>query len=90
MLQRPPSARNLNPKGSESEPEGLTKAARRREQQKRHRAREAANRVWVGTEFEPQETATLCRLNYLSECELENPQRIAEALHALLANIREP
>ena len=34
-----------------------------------------------------EETSRLCRLGYLAECELENRDRIAAAIHALLANI---
>lgn len=57
---------------------------------RRHRKRQAAGRLSVTTDFATEETAKLCRLRYLTECELEDRQRIAEAIHALIANIVEP
>ena len=61
--------------------------AAHRQRQRRYRARQAAGRLSITTDFTPEETAKLCRLRYLAECELEDRDRIAEALHALIANI---
>jgi hypothetical protein len=41
----------------------------------------------ITLELAPEETAKLCRLRYLDECQLEDRRRIADAVHALLANI---
>jgi hypothetical protein len=59
----------------------------RRERQRRYRARQAVGWLSVTTDFSPEETAKLCRLRYLAECELEDRDRIAAAIHALIANI---
>jgi hypothetical protein len=55
--------------------------------QRRYRRRQLSGRVVVTVEFSPEETAKLCRLHYLAECELEDRARIADALHLLLASI---
>jgi hypothetical protein len=60
-----------------------------RERMRRYRQRQAAGRLSIVTDFTPEETAKLCRLRYLRECELEDRARIAAALHALLGNIRD-
>jgi signal transduction histidine kinase len=44
-------------------------------------------RLSITTEFSQEETAKLHRLRYLTEGELEDRDRIAEAIHALLGNI---
>jgi hypothetical protein len=54
---------------------------------RRHRQRQRAGCLSITTDFTPEETAKLCRLRYLSEHELEDRQRIAEAVHALLQGI---
>lgn len=54
---------------------------------RRHRKRQAAGSLSITTDFTPEETAKLCRLRYLGECELEDRDRIAAAIHALIANI---
>lgn len=61
--------------------------ARHRERMRRHRQRQRAGRLSITMDVTRDETAKLCRLRYLAEHELEDRQRIAEALHALLANI---
>ncbi len=61
--------------------------ARHRERMRRHRQRQRDGRRSVTTDFTLEETAKLCALHYLTECEVEDRQRIAEALHELLANI---
>ena len=58
-----------------------------RDRQRRYRLRQSIGRLSVTTEFTPEETARLCRLHYLAEHELEDRQRIAAAIHALLGNI---
>jgi hypothetical protein len=59
----------------------------RRTRQARYRRRQRAGRVVVMIELLPAETAKLCTLHYLSEGQLEDRRRIAEAIHALIANI---
>jgi hypothetical protein len=51
---------------------------------RRYRQRQATGCLSVTTDFSPEETAKLCRLRYLTECELEDRERIADALHVLL------
>ena len=58
-----------------------------RERMRRYRKRQAAGRLSITTEFSQEETAKLCQLRYLAECELEDRDRIAAAIHALIANI---
>jgi hypothetical protein len=58
-----------------------------RERMRRHRQRQRAGCLSITTDFTPEETAKLCRLRYLTEHELEDRHRIAEAVHELLANI---
>lgn len=54
---------------------------------RRHRRRLATGCLSVTTDFAPEETAKLCQLRYLTVCELEDRDRIAEAIHSLIANI---
>ena len=58
-----------------------------RQRQARYRLRQAMNCVHVGTDFTPEETAKLCRLQYLTENQLEDREAIADAVHELLAKI---
>jgi hypothetical protein len=55
-----------------------------------YRKRQAAGHLSIATDFTPGEVDRLCRLHYLTECELEDRAAIADALHRLLANIVEP
>jgi hypothetical protein len=59
----------------------------RRQRQRAYRRRQAAGRVVATIEFSPAETGKLCTLHYLGEGQLEDRRRIAEAIHALIANI---
>jgi hypothetical protein len=61
----------------------------RRERQRRYRERQAAARVWVASEFSAEEIDKLHRLEYLALADLENPDRVADALHALLAKLED-
>jgi len=66
---------------------GSVRALTGAERIRRHRARQAAGHLSVTTDFTPAETAKLCRLRYLTECELEDRRPIAAAIHTLLAHI---
>jgi hypothetical protein len=62
-------------------------AVARRQRQARYRRRQAAGHVVATLELTPAETGKLSALHYLSEAHLEDRRRIAEAIHALIANI---
>jgi hypothetical protein len=68
MLHRPPSPARSD-------------AAARRARQARYRRRQAAGRLFAGIEFTPGETAKLHRLGYLGDCQLEDREAIAAAIH---------
>lgn len=70
----------------------LVRARDRQRQQhalrmRRYRRRQAAGSVSITTDLSIEETAKLCQLRYLSEAQVEDRQCVAEALHALIANI---
>lgn len=58
-----------------------------RERARRYRSRQRTGRLIVAIDFSEQETAKLCALRYLKECELEDRSAIGTAIHNLLANI---
>jgi hypothetical protein len=58
-----------------------------RERQRRYRRRERKGHISVTLIITPEETDRLCRLHYLTDCELEDRRRIAEAFHAVLADV---
>ena len=69
-------------------PERVTKTTyHHAARQRRYRRRQAMGRVVVTTEFTVEETAKLCRLEYLDEAHLEDREQIAAAIHALLAKL---
>jgi hypothetical protein len=82
MLDRPPSPGHLRQARSRKRRRAQLVAA-----QRRFRQREAAGDVLVSHRFTVAEVATLHRLGYLREHELENRAAIDAALGALLANI---
>ena len=53
----------------------------------RYRERQRDGRLSITLDVTPEETDRLCRLHYLTDCELEDRDRIAAAIHALIANI---
>jgi hypothetical protein len=56
---------------------------------RRYRQRQATGRLSVTVELTQEETAKLCRLRCLTECELEDRDRIAAAIHRLIDSIIE-
>ena len=58
-----------------------------RARQRRYLRRMELGLVSVTTDFTPEETGKLARLNLLRDHELENRAAIAEALHGLIASI---
>ncbi len=79
MLDRPPPPPDDDRKRQQHE--------RHRERQQRYRRRQKKGHLSVTLIVTPDETDRLHRLHYLTAGELEDHRRVAEAFHAVLADV---